>query len=102
VLTSFIGVSTDIPDIYGTSLPQDPPADALPGGTTIPGTRGITMDDVMCLNGDLREELIGIVVGSGDFPETSLDEDMGARIGAETLAPSKHHFTRRRMGRLTA
>ena len=61
--------------------------------TTIPGTHGIYMDDVMCLNGDQGEELIGIVVGSGDFPETSLDEDMEARIGAETLAPSRHHFT---------
>jgi hypothetical protein len=93
VLTAFIGVSTDIPDIYGTSLPQNPPAYTLPGGTTIPGTRGVFMHDVMCLNGDLGEELIGIVVGSGDFPETSLDEDMEARIRAEILTPSYHHFT---------
>ena len=70
----------DVLDIYGATQ------------RTIPNNQyKSTGEDLLNMGGE-GDELMGIVVGSGDVAESTTDYKLASQIGASTLYPSNHHF----------
>jgi len=70
----------DVLDIFGTTQ------------RTIPNDRYESTGEDLLNMGRKGNDLMGIVVGSGDAAESTTDYRLETRIGANTLYPSNHHF----------
>jgi hypothetical protein len=79
-ISGLLAGGRDVLDIYGATQ------------RTVPNDRyESTVNDLLSIGGE-GDELMGIVVGSGDSAESTSDYKLAARIGAGTLYPSNHHF----------
>lgn len=79
-------------DLTGVTAPNIPGTVILySSGTTVPGSTG-DLDEALYLNGDMADDLTGIVIGAGDQAENlETDTALQTRYTASSFQPHKHH-----------